>query len=186
MEFNKSVSNPMLLGCIELMKEDDTPEHREMFAAEFMKASFLAPAVVNPAPTVDEEGKEVIAPGSKIHFPMLGAPDGKRLFVAFTDRNEYDTWCEKNGKLPCFTLKMEDYGQMLLMKNPMGELSPAIGLVINPLSTNLVVSREMVANLMTRKMMANPNVRAMMQAHAAQQKAAAEAEQAADAGEAEE
>lgn len=186
MEFNKPVSNPMLLGCIELMKEEDTPEHREMFAAEFMKASFLAPAVVDPAPIVDEEGNEVIAPGSKIQFPMLGTQDGKRLFVAFTDRNEFDDWCEKNGKLPCFTLKMEDYGQMLLMKNPMGELSPAIGLVINPLSTNLVISREMVANLMTRKMMANPNVRAMMQAHAAQQKAAAEAAQAEGVGEAEE
>ena len=185
MEFNKPVSNPMLLGCIELMKEEDTPEHREMFAAEFMKASFLAPAVVDPVPTVNEEGEEVIAQGSKIHFPMLGAPDGKRLFVAFTDRKEYDAWCEKNGYLPCFTLKMEDYGQMLLMKNPMGELSPAIGLVINPLSTNLVVSREMVANLMTRKMMANPGMRAMMQA-AAQQKAAAEAAQAAEAGATEE
>ena len=175
MEFNKPVSNPMLLGCIELMREDDTPENREMFATEFMKASFLAPAVVDPVPTIDDEGKEVIAPGSKIQFPMLGAPDGKRLFVAFTDKKEYDAWCEKNGYLPCFTLKMEDYGQMLLMKNPMGELSPAIGLVINPLSSNLVVSREMVANLMTRKMMANPSVRAMMQAHVAQQKAAAEA-----------
>jgi len=106
--------------------------------------------------------------------------------VAFTDRAEYDTWCGQNGKLPCFTLKMDDYAQMLLTKNPMGELPPAIGLVINPLSTNLVVSREMVANLMTRKMMANPNVRAMMQVHAAQQKAAAEAAAAESADGAEE
>ena len=176
----------MLLGCIELMKEEDTPEHREMFATEFMKASFLAPAIVDPLPIVDEEGNETITPGSKIQFPMLGAPEGKRLFVAFTDRKEYDAWCEKNGYLPCFTLKMEDYAQMLLTKNPLGELPPAIGLVINPLSTNLVIGRELVANLMTRKMMSNPNVRAMMQAQAAQQKAAAEAAQAADAGATEE
>lgn len=186
MEFNKPVSNPMLLGCIELMKEEDTPEHREMFATEFMKSSFLAPAVVEPAPVVDEEGNEKLEPNSKIHFPMLGAPDGKRLFVAFTDRKEYDAWCEKNGYLPCFTLKMEDYGQMLLMKNPMGEFSPAIGMVINPLSTNLVVSREMIANLMTRKMMANPQMRAMMQAQMMQQKAAAEAAAAENAEKAEE
>lgn len=175
MEFNKPVSNPMLLGCIELMRDDDSPEHREMFATEFMKASFLAPAVVDPAPVMDEDGNETIPPGSRIQFPMLGAPDGKRLFVAFTDRKEYDTWCEKNGVLPCFTLKLEDYAQMLLTKNPMGEFSPAIGLVLNPLSTNLVISREYVANLMTRKLMANPATRAMMQAQAAQQKAAAEA-----------
>ena len=178
MEFNKPVSNPMLLGCIELMRDEDSQEHREMFAAEFMKSSFLAPAVVDPAPIVNEEGEEVIAPGSKIQFPMLGTQDGKRLFVAFNDKNEYDDWCEKNGKLPCFTLRMEDYGQMLLRKDPMGNLAPAIGLVINPLSTNLLVSREMLANLMARKMMSNPNVRAMMQAHAAEQKAAEEAAKA--------
>ena len=29
MEFNKSVSNPMLMGAIELMREEDTPEHRK-------------------------------------------------------------------------------------------------------------------------------------------------------------
>ena len=103
---------------------------------------------------------------------MLGAPDGKRLCVAFTDRKEYDEWCDKNGKLPCFTLTMEDYAQMLLAKNPLGEPSVAVGLVINPLSTNLLISRELVANLMTRKMMADPQVRAMMQAQAAQKMAA--------------
>ena len=31
MEFNKSVSNPMLAGSIELVKAEDTPELRIMF-----------------------------------------------------------------------------------------------------------------------------------------------------------
>ena len=35
MEFNKSVSNPMLMGAIELMKAEDTPEHRNMFFMAF-------------------------------------------------------------------------------------------------------------------------------------------------------
>lgn len=54
MEFNKSVSNPMLMGAIELMKAEDTPEHRNMFIGELGKASFLSPAIVDPAPTEGE------------------------------------------------------------------------------------------------------------------------------------
>ena len=122
-------------------------------------------------------------PGSRIQFPMLGTTDGKRLFVAFTDQTEYDAWQEKNAKLPCFTLKMEDYGQMLLRKDPLGNLSPAVGMVINPMSSNVVVSREMLASLMARKMAANPNVRAMMQAQAARQAEAEAAQKTAEEAE---
>ena len=34
MEFNKPVSNPMMVGSIELLKAEDTPEHRQMFLEE--------------------------------------------------------------------------------------------------------------------------------------------------------
>ena len=30
MEFNKPVSNPMMVGSIELLKAEDTPEHRQI------------------------------------------------------------------------------------------------------------------------------------------------------------
>lgn len=52
MEFNQSVSNPMLVGCFELMKAEDSPEPRE-----------------------DAEGKLSIVPGSQVQFPMLSAGD---------------------------------------------------------------------------------------------------------------
>ena len=41
MEFNKPVSNPMMVGSIELLKAEDTPEHRQMFLEELQKAKFL-------------------------------------------------------------------------------------------------------------------------------------------------
>ena len=88
MEFNKSVSNPMLVGSIELMKAEDTPEHRNMFVGELLKADLLSPAIVEPAPEENAEGKPVVAPGSKVQFPMLNTPDGARFFMAFTDRAE--------------------------------------------------------------------------------------------------
>ena len=56
MEFNKPVSNPMLVGALELMKAEDTPAHRNMFMGELTKASFLTPAIIDPAPTEDANG----------------------------------------------------------------------------------------------------------------------------------
>ena len=90
MEFNKSVSNPMLAGSIELVKAEDTPEHRNMFVTELTKAVLLSPVIVDPAPEEDDQGNYKPAPGSKVQFPMLSAPDGKRFFMAFTDRREYE------------------------------------------------------------------------------------------------
>ncbi len=150
MEFNKSVSNPMLVGCIELMKEEDTPEHRSMFMKELARAELMSPAIVEPAPG-EKDGEQVLLPGSKVQFPMLSAPDGRKFFVAFTDVTEYDKWKEKNPDFPAFALKLEDYGAMLLRKDPQGNACPALGVVLNPFGANIVVPREMLAGMMAAK-----------------------------------
>ena len=152
MEFNKPVSNPLLVGSIELMKAEDTPAHRNMFIAELGKASFLSPAVIEPAPEPDKDGKLSIAPGSKVQFPMLTRPDGAKFFMAFTDEAEYEKWQEKNQKFPTFALKIEDYAAMILRRDPKGNICPALGIVINPLGANVVVPREMLAGMMSAKM----------------------------------
>ncbi len=147
MEFNKPVSNPMLVGTIELLKEEDTPDHRNMFVAELTKASFLAPAVIDPEPVEDAGGKLTIAGNSRIQFPMLTAPDGKKFFMAFTDASEYDKWQEKTRPLPTFSLRFDDYAAMLFHKNSDGTASQGLGFVINPAGCNIIVPREMVANI---------------------------------------
>ena len=63
MEFNKPVSNPLLMGSIELMKAEDTPAHRNMFMGELAKAEFLSPAIIEPAPGVQQLNKGKIATG---------------------------------------------------------------------------------------------------------------------------
>ncbi len=151
MEFNKTVSNPMLMGSIELMKAEDTPAHRNMFIGELVKSSFLSPAMIDPAPEEDAEGKLAIAPGSKVQFPMLNTPDGAKFFMAFTDMAEYDKWQEKNQKFPFFALKLEDYAAMILRRDPKGNICPALGMVINPFGANIVVPREMLASMMTAR-----------------------------------
>ena len=151
MEFNKPVSNPMLMGSIELMKAEDTPAHRNMFVGELAKASFLSPAIIEPAPVEDPEGKLTVAPNSKVQFPMLNTPDGAKFFMAFTDAAEYEKWQEKNQKFPFFALKLEEYAAMILRRDPKGNLCPALGMVVNPFGANIILPREMLASMMTAR-----------------------------------
>lgn len=151
MEFNKTVSNPLLVGSIELMKAEDTPQHRSMFTAELAKASFLSPAIIEPEPKEGADGKLELAPGSKVQFPMLNSPDGAKFFMAFTDMAEYEKWQEKNKKFPFFSLKFEDYAAMILRRDAKGNICPALGMVINPMGANIIVPREMLAGLMSAK-----------------------------------
>lgn len=148
MEFNKTVSNPMLVGCIELIRAEDTPEHRNMFVTELTKGSFLAPAMIDPEPVADEEGTLSVKPGCKVQFPMLLAPDGKKFFMGFTDSKEYQKWVERNKEMPFFALKFEDYANMLLGRDAQGNENLAMGLVINPMGANVVVPKEMIIGIM--------------------------------------
>ncbi len=147
MEFNKAVSNPMLVGCIELMKAEDTPEHRNMFVTELTKSSFQAPAVIDPEPVADEEGNLTVKSGCRVQFPMLIAPDGKKFFMGFTDQKEYRKWVEKNKEMPFFSLKFDDYANMLLGKDAQGNENTALGVVINPMGANVVIPKEMIAGI---------------------------------------
>ena len=134
MEFNKPVSNPLLMGSIELMKAEDTPAHRNMFMGELAKAEFLSPAIIEPAPQ-EADGKLAIAPGSKVQFPMINSPDGAKFFK----------------ELPTFAMKIEEFAAMILRRDPKGGLCPALGMVINPMGANILVPREMLAGMMSAR-----------------------------------
>ena len=146
MEFNKSVSNPMLIGAMELMKAEKTAEHNTMLLNEIIKAKFLAPVAMNPAPAVKEDGTTELAPGTQIHFPMLTAPDGKNFFAAFTDQQEADKW-KKDDATQYAVMSFDDYAGLLFRKDAQGNENPAAGFVINPFGGNLVIGKEMMAAL---------------------------------------
>lgn len=144
MEFNKPVSNPMLIGAIEVMKADPSIEHKNLFINEMMKGSFLSPVVITPEPIKDEEGEYKITPENRIQFPMLTAADGKHYFMAFTDKIEFDKWKKNEGFT--FALTVDDYAHM---SNDPNGLSA--GFVINPYGANIVIVKEMLASLMAVK-----------------------------------
>lgn len=151
MEYNKSVSNPMLIGAIELMKAEDTPEHKKMVSDEIVKACFLSPATVTPVPEPDAKGETHLGPGSHIQLPVLAAPNGKQFFMAFTDMAELKKWKDEEGQ-QTLAMSFEDYAGMMLKKDNQGNPSPVAGFVINPFGVNIVVPKEMVAQYIVAKM----------------------------------
>ena len=153
MEFNKPVSNPMMVGSIELLKAEDTPEHRQMFLEELQKAKFLAPVVIDPVPQPDEKGQVRIPRDAKVQFPMLSTEDGRKFFMAFTDWMELKKWKDEENQ-QTVAMNFDDYAGMLLRKDAQGNSSPALGFVINPFGGNIVVTREMVAGMIAAKLKA--------------------------------
>ena len=148
MEYNKSVSNPLLIGAIELMKADGTPEHKKMVSDEIVKAHYLTPAKVTPIPP---EGETKLPPGSNVQLPVLAAPNGKQFFMAFTDKAELKKWKDEEGQ-QTLAMSFDDYAMMMFRKGPDGNPSPVAGLVINPFGVNIIVPKEMVAQYVAAKM----------------------------------
>lgn len=152
MEFNQSVANPMLVGSIELLLEEDTPGHRQMFLTELMKAKLLSPAIIKPQPQTDAEGKQIIAPDSSIQLVMLRTEKGGLYFMGFTDDKEYQKWAERNQPLPGVALKFDDYVSVMMKKDAEGNDCPALGFVINPFGVNMVVPKDTMAKMMAARM----------------------------------
>ncbi|MBE5883804.1 MAG: SseB family protein [Lachnospiraceae bacterium] len=148
MELNKSVSNPMLVGAMELLKAEDTPQHRNLFVEEMLKANLISPAVIIPAPECDGSGIQQLVTGSQVQFPMISTQDGKRFFMAFTDKMEMKKW-KQDENITTVTLSFKDYAGMLLGKDKQGNTSPALGFVINPFGANMIISKEMVDALLS-------------------------------------
>lgn len=140
------VSNPMLLGTIELLKAENSVEHQNIFASELKNATFLAPVVITPEPEKDENGRLRMLPDSRISFPMLQTKAGQFFFMAYTDVHELQKW--KGAENPnAFALKLEDYAQMLAQESPDGAENPALGMVIDPFGCNMAVFRDMIERL---------------------------------------
>ncbi len=142
MVFRKKVENPMLAGTIEMLKADDTPEHRVMMMEEIFQAEFMTPVRATPSPTLNEDGTYRLEPGSKLQFPLINGKDGKQFFVACTNEGELKK-CFKDDEDPhYFTVSFKELSEMQVRKDANGNMSPAVGIVINPLSSNIIVPKE--------------------------------------------
>lgn len=148
MEYNKAVSNPMLVGAIELAKAERTSEHQKLVTEEIFKAVFLSPARVTPTPEAD--GVE-IGPDRDTLFPVLQAPGGLRFYMAFTDRQELNTWPPAK-EWQSVTMTFEEYAKLMFREDARDKEHPVVGLVINPFSSNIIIYKDKISQYVSLKM----------------------------------
>ena len=137
----RPVTNPMLIGAIELMKSNSTPEHRKMVIEEMLHAMYLSPVNIDPKPVPDEKGISKVAADAKIAVPMLAAADGKHYFMAFTDIDELQKWKKEEGQ-QIFGFSLADYVKMVRTAKESCD-----GFVLNPFSHNIVMTRDMLETI---------------------------------------
>ena len=139
--------NPKLKDAIAEMRKDNNPQTRNVVINEMMNSVFLAPAQVdfgaNP-PKPDADGKVKLEQDTKIGFKLIGTPDGKQFFMAFTDWDELHKW-NKDPAQQTLMLRFDDYAA-LLEKN-----TEAAGFVINPYNENLRFDPPTVASFKKQK-----------------------------------
>ena len=148
MEYNKSVSNPMLIGALELMNAEPTKEHNKMVSRELVKAVFLSPATVTPAPP---EGSTKLIPGCQVSLPVLAAPDGKQFFMAYTDMDELKKWSD-GDTTQTVSMTFEDYVMMMFRAEAQGKSAGVEGFVVNPYGAKLVVPKEKAKQVVMAKL----------------------------------
>lgn len=130
----------MLVGAMELLKEDNSTSHRDFFLQELLKAHLLTPATVTPKPEQGEDGIVRMLPDSQIQVPMLSTREGVRYFMAFTDMQELKKWVKSMGEdQHLFVFDFHDYARMVNRAD-----SQCNGFAVNPGGANILVTRRMI------------------------------------------
>lgn len=127
--------NPMLVGAMELVKKNNTPANRKVFADELLHAFLLVPVVVTPEPEMDEKGRVKLTPESKMNMFMLPGPEEKKYFVVFTDMEEMKAFKPK-GHITILPVRFKELAAMVA-KTEEG----CDGIMINPFSVGMVVNK---------------------------------------------
>lgn len=143
-ENKKTVTNPMLVGAIEVLRAEDTPEHRRMVIEELTHSVLLSPVVITPEPIPGEDGVPRLTPEHNVKVPMIRARE-KNYFMAFTDLGELQKW-QKEKKQSVFGFRLVDYLNML-----QGAGDTCDGIALNPAGNSLVLSKGMLLNTLEIK-----------------------------------
>lgn len=143
MEQPRVITNPMLVGSMELLKADNSTKHRDFFLQELLKAHLLTPATVTPKPELDPSGMVRMLPDSQIQMPMLSTREGVRYFMAFTDMPELKKWIKslEEGQ-QIFVFGFAEFASMVERAD-----SQCDGFAINPGGANIRITRKMIATI---------------------------------------
>ncbi len=146
LKVNSPVFNPDLRKYIDEVKANPSPENNgKVFQEIATKAEFLSGVTIDREPIEAEDGSRVIADGTNMNMKLLETKnkEGKilRFYAAFTDWSELKKWKGISEGITTVTFGFDDYYK-LIQANPV-----ITGVVINPFSDNIILSKEMLERL---------------------------------------
>lgn len=145
-DVNKPVTNPQLDTAIKQMRENNTKENLDYMIDEVMKAHFISPVVISPAPGQPGSNNQVILKqDTAINFSIIGNKDNQQFFLAFTNWDELRKWHNAENQ-QTLIMTFDDLASMVLNKN-----SNIEGFVINPFGGNVMFNKTMIASLKAEK-----------------------------------
>lgn len=111
-----------------------------------MNAKFLSVVEFSNKPVPDDDGQLVLKDRTDINFTLLNNSNGEHFFPLFTESSELEKW--QNIKVN-YTIQVgfDMIAKMILTNKNCG------GLVINPFSDNMTVSKDIVSKWLERKQM---------------------------------
>lgn len=144
-DISKPVTNPALAQALEQLHQENTPANQDRVLDEIvMRAHFLAPVVISPAPSGENGGETVMKQGTTIQFQLISTQNGRPFFPAFTDWPQLRRLCGPRDQ-QTMVLTFDDYASMLA-----GD-GGAAGFVVNPFGAPLTLERDFVADLAKQK-----------------------------------
>lgn len=149
MEENKSIfpdlKNEELVKAMNALKQNENAQTQGAFVAAAVKASYFAPVDVldKDGTPIEGDGKMEVPKDAKFSFKLLKNTEGQSFFPIFTDIGEYQKW-NKDEKIKTIVVNFPQMASLTMKKADV-----ATGIVINPLSQNLIFTRDLITNLLT-------------------------------------
>lgn len=133
----KKIQNPELKKLLAEVKENKTEENQEALFQQLLKASLLAPIILDVKPVTLANGKKRLPKTAGVKFLMLNTKDGKQFLPLFTDIEQAHRMKQLPENVQFTVRRLSNYKQMLQMQ------PNTSGLVINPMDANLVLPRKL-------------------------------------------
>lgn len=137
------LKNEELVAAMNALRENENKDTQTAFVTAAIKAKYFAPAdVLNSDGTpIEGSGKMEIPKDAKFNFRMLINNKGEKYFPLFTDIQEFQKW-SKSAQIKSIVVVFPQMAD-LVSKKP--ETS---GFVINPMSQNLVFTKEILDSIL--------------------------------------
>lgn len=148
---NQKLENPAMRELLARRKSVDSSDANavnEVMSALIgeivMKADFLSVVEFSNKPVPDENGQLVLKERTDINFTLLNNSNGEHFFPLFTESSELEKW--ENIKIG-YTIQVgfDMIAKMIMTNKNCG------GLVINPFSDNMTVSKDIVSKWLEKK-----------------------------------